>query len=151
MLHARQVRLLGVLALLLGILIAAGGRADAGLTRGSLTIHARLCPAGGPTTDIFAECHGTPVPAGWNVAFRIHHRPPQAPDSRGNVVFRHLAAGPHLLVQVGGPDPATVRVRVWCSAAGPGAAFRELRGHTVPMDSGDRMVCDWYFIPVRGA
>jgi hypothetical protein len=150
MLHARRFALLGALALLVGP-FAAGARPVAATSTASVAIHARLCPIGGPKTDIFAECHGNLVPAAWGVAFRVHHRPPEAPDARGNVVIRHLAAGRHILVQVGGPDRETVRVRIWCSVPALGLPARELRSRTVHLNSGDRMVCDWYFIPVGGA
>ena len=117
----------------------------------SITIHARLCPVGGPTTDIFAECHGTPVPADWGVTFRVHHRPAKAPNARGNLIFRHFAAGDHILVQASGPGSDAVLVRLWCGVPGSGVPARSLRSRTVHLNSGDRMVCDWYFIPVDGA
>jgi hypothetical protein len=143
----RRRAVLGVVAVI-WVMLTPGTAQAGGAGRATLIIHARHCPVGGPTRDIFAECHGTPVPAEWGVTFRVHHRTPQAPDARGNVVFRHLASGDHLLVQASGPTPSSVRVRLWCRVPGSGVPWRELRSHVVRLQGGVRTVCDWYFIPL---
>ena len=149
MLNARRLALFAVLALLAGTVAPCTASAG-GPGRATLIIHARLCPVGGPTTDIFAECHGTPVPAEWGVTFRVHHRTPQSPDARGNVVSSNLAEGYHRVVQAGGSGAASVRVRILCRVPGSGKPARELRSRTVHLRASERTVCDWYFIPVTG-
>jgi hypothetical protein len=149
MLNARRLALLAAVALLAGTLATSTALAG-GAGRATLVVHARLCPVGGPTTDIYTECHGTPVPAAWGVTFRVHHRPLQAPDARGNVVLLNLAEGNHLVVQAGGPGAASVRVRIWCGVSGSGVPAHELRSRTVHLQGGVTTVCDWYFIPVDG-
>lgn len=145
--HLRRLALLVAVAVL-GVSLAPGTAMAGGAGRGTLVIHARLCPVGGPTTDIFAECHGTPVPAAWGVTFRVHHRTPLTPDARGNVVFLNLAEGDHLVLQASGPGALSVWTRVWCGVPGSGEPARELRSHKVHVTGGKRTVCDWYFIPV---
>jgi hypothetical protein len=123
-------------------------RTDAAGTA-SLEIHKRVCPNGPPTTDIFAECHGTPPEQ--PVAFSVDGGDPAFVDENGNVRFADVAAGTHTVTETEGPPLDFVNLRVWCSDVTTGEAAKEITpegpSFTVEVADGAQVVCDVYNIP----
>lgn len=144
----RALRAAGVLGLALGLLLAAAGRAAAQETA-TLTVHSRICPAGEPTSDIFADCHGN-VPA-QTVSFSVDGGAAQDVGADGNVTFTGLAAGAHAVTQVDGPPFDFVHLRVFCSVQGTTTEPAEevavdLNEFAVSLTAGAETVCDAYII-----
>jgi hypothetical protein len=104
----------------------------------SLTIHARVCPNGDPTTNIFAACHANPLRT--TVKFGIDSRGARSLDSHGNIRFRELDAGGHRLYLSGSLDNEA-HVRIRCTRLG------EITGSmTVRLRDDEQMTCDFYVI-----
>jgi hypothetical protein len=147
------VGLFAALALMLGVTVAP---ASAATYTASVTIHARLCPTGGPTTDIFTDCH--PHPAWAGTKFKINNKSSKAINSAGNVTFSGLGAGYRTVTETAGYQPNEfLHVRVFCSADG-GAAVElpisqsgGLAHFSFWLDAGSHVTCDYYFIPESAA
>jgi hypothetical protein len=115
----------------------------------TVELHKRVCPAGGPTVSIFAECHSNPPEQ--PVAFAVDGGAPQAVDAAGDVVFADLTAGAHQFSETEGPPLDFVDLRVFCSVQGTGEPAIEVTtdgpNFTVAVGTGAYVVCDVYNIP----
>jgi hypothetical protein len=131
--------------------VSSGARVDAAGSA-SLTLHARQCPAGEPTTNIFTDCH--PYPASRSDAFEVEGGPNKQVDRHGNATFTALSAGHHIVQQTAGRMPNEfLHERVFCSRNG--GAAKELSvapwgDFVVSLKAGDQVICDVYFIPESG-
>ena len=113
---------LAVFAIMVGM---AAAPASAATYNASVTIHARLCPTGGPTTDIFIDCHSHPAWTG--TAYKINGHGSKVINGSGNVTFSGLGAATRTITQTAGFQPnKSLHVRAFCSANG-GAAKEDLR------------------------
>jgi hypothetical protein len=146
---------LAVFAIMLGI---AAAPASAASYNASVTIHARLCPTGGPTIDIFTECH--PHPAWAGTAYRINGHGSKVINSSGNVTFSGLGAATRTITQTAGYQPNEfLHVRAFCSADGGAAnevAVKSTSSNpnahfSFYLNAGSHVTCDVYFIPESGA
>jgi hypothetical protein len=124
----------------------------------SITIHARQCPVGEPTTDIFADCHG--FPADPITTFRLNGHGAKTINDRGNLKYSNLTAGTRTITLVSDNQPFEfLHLRVYCSVPSTGAPAVE---KTVQINdqqqayfryalkAGQQVVCDVYFIPESG-
>ena len=145
---------LAVFAIMLGIVAAP---ASAATYNASVTIHARLCPTGGPTTDIFKDCHGTPAWPG--TAFKINNHGSKAINSSGNVTFYGLSAATRTVTQTAGYGPNEfLKVRAYCGADGAKAVEVPVKADSsnpnahfsFKLNAGEKVTCDYYFIPESG-
>lgn len=148
------VSLLAAVAIMLGV---ASAPASAATYNASVTIHARLCPTGGPTTDIFTDCHPHPAFAG--TAFMINGHGSRAINSSGNVTFSYLGAATRTVTQTAGYQPNEfLKVRVFCSADGGRAVELPVTANSSApnahfsfyLNAGSQVTCDYYFIPESG-
>jgi hypothetical protein len=134
-----------------GILLAAPMSSSAELARGSIMIHARLCPAG--AIQLFRDCHDVPGPAG--IMYTVDSRVPKATNLSGNVSFGQVTAGDHLIRVTSGFDPAAYsRLAGYCSNSTTGIyphvaiiTFQPNPQFWVRVGSGSRLTCDLYYIP----
>jgi hypothetical protein len=131
--------------------------ANAADPRGSIHIHARVCPLELPANaQLFRDCHGHPGPDG--AEFRIDNRQPKGIASNGNVSFGGATAGDHLVTLTSDFQPNEfLGMRAFCSNLATGTGPNEatiLRGDQaqfwVRVAPGSKLVCDVYFIPVSG-
>ncbi len=145
---------LAAFAIMLGIVAAP---ASAATYNASVTIHARLCPVGGPTHDIFTDCHSHPAWPG--TAFKINNHGSKVINSSGNVTFSGLGAATRTVTQTAGNQPNEfLKIRAYCSADGavgyevivksdagnPNAHF------SFQLTAGSHVTCDVYFLPESG-
>jgi hypothetical protein len=144
--------LFAALALMLGV---AAVPASAATYTAAVTIHARLCPTNGPTTDIFTDCHGNPAWPG--TKYKINNKSSKAISAAGNVTFSGLGAGYRTVTQTAGYQPNEfLHVRVFCSADGgkavelPISQSGGLAHFSFWLDAGSHVTCDYYFIPESG-
>ncbi len=152
MLRTRSSRALfvvfaGLLALSLGLTAAPVSAATY-----SITIHARVCPDGQPTTNIFTDCH--PYAAESDTRFRIDSGGAKFIAENGNVTFGGQAAGTHVVRRIAGqgPDGVNFTERVWC--VWKNGVTKEI----IPSTNGNFVLtisaatgsatCDVYLIPV---
>lgn len=70
----------------------------------SITIHARVCPEGQPTTNVFKDCHPFAAEAG--TRFRIDSGPAKYVALNGNVTFGGQTAAKHVVRRIEGPSVA---------------------------------------------
>lgn len=121
----------------------------------SITIHSRLCPLGGPTTDIFTDCHPHPAT---DEAFRVNLHSSQWVNSSGNTTFSGLGSGTRTVwLSIGDQPNEFLHERVFCSA--DGAPAHELAISTSGglahfsfwLGGSSNVTCDYYFIPESGA
>ena len=126
-------------------------------TRGSILIHARVCPLELPANaQLFRDCHGYPGPSG--AAFKIDNRMSKGIASNGNVSFGRATAGDHLVTLTSDFQPNEfLRVRAFCSnlatGTGPNEAtilYGDQAQFWVRVAPGSQLVCDVYFIPESG-
>jgi hypothetical protein len=147
----RRLVVSGLLTLSFAVL-ALPGSAAAGTA--SITIHARYCPAGEPTTDIFADCHG--FPADPITTFKLNGHGPKTVNSRGNLRYSNLTAGTRTITLVSENQPFEfVHLRVWCSVPSTGvpAVEKAVRINDLgqayfryALKAGQQVVCDVYWI-----
>jgi hypothetical protein len=79
----------------------------------SITLHARVCPVGQPTTNIFTNCH--PYAAAGDTRFRIDSGVAKFVAANGNVTFGGQLAARHVVRRIGGQGPdAHFTQRVYC-------------------------------------
>lgn len=124
----------------------------------SITIHARQCPAGQPTTDIFTDCHG--FPADPITTFRLNGHGAKTVNDRGNLRYSNLTAGTRTITLVSDNQPFEfLHLRVFCSVPSTGVppvekAVRindqEQASFRYALKAGQQVVCDVYFIPESG-
>jgi hypothetical protein len=133
------------------------GSVSAEHTRGSIHIHARVCPLVLPANaQLFRDCHGFPGPSG--AAFKIDSRQSKGIASNGNVSFGRVTAGDHLVTLTSDFQPNEfLRVRAFCSnlatGTGPNEAtilYSDQAQFWVRVAPGSQLVCDVYFIPESG-
>lgn len=145
---------LAALALLLGAISAP---VSAATFNSSVTIHARLCPTGGPTHDIFTDCHGNPAWPG--TKFKINNKSSKTINSAGNVTFSGLGAATRTVTQTAGYQPNEfLKVRAFCSANGGVAVEVPVTASSSSPDAhfsfvlgaNSHVTCDYYFIPESG-
>jgi hypothetical protein len=145
------VSLLAVIAL--GVMAFA---APASASTTSVTIHARICPSSG-VTDYFTDCHPNPVT---NAAFRLDHRTSRFVNgATGNLTFHDVTAGSHIVALTAGDQPNEfLHLRAYCSDANTGSPAVEETVHStsqasfrVSVSTGQRIVCDVYWIPESAA
>jgi len=131
--------------------------ANAAAARGSIVLHARVCPLSLPAnSQLFRDCHGHPGPSG--AEFKIDSRQSKGIASNGNVSFGQATAGDHLVTLTSDFQPNEfLGMRAFCSNLATGTGPNEatiLRGDQaqfwVRVAPGSMLVCDVYFIPVSG-
>ncbi len=148
------VALVAVVAMsVLGTFSSAG----AANPRGSIHIHARICPLELPANaQLFRDCHDFPGPEG--AAFKIDNRQSKGIASNGNVSFGRVTAGDHLVTLTSDFQPNEfLQVRAFCSNSATGTGPNEatiLYGDQaqfwVRVAPASRLTCDVYFIPESG-
>ena len=117
---------------------------------GSLTIHARTCPASYVANAHFEDCHDDPMAGiGYAVAGPLTVR--AETDTAGNAVAAGLPPGAYTIVDEGDiPFEFIDRLDVFCAERGtPGTAFPFApteRGARVAIGSGQHVVCDFYYV-----
>lgn len=143
-----------IAAVLLG---AAAAPASAATYNSSVTIHARLCPTGGPTHDIFTDCH--PHPASPGTAYKINGHGSKTINGSGNLTFSGLGSATRTITQTAGYEPNEfLKVRAFCGADGGTAvevpvssSSAEPRAHfSFFLGVNSHVTCDVYFIPESG-
>ena len=131
--------------------------ASATHTRGSIHIHARICPLELPANaQLFRDCHDFAGPSG--AAFKIDNRQSKDIASDGNVSFGQVTAGDHLVTLTSDFQPNEfLAVRAFCSNSATGTGPNEatiLYGDQaqfwVRVAPASRLTCDVYFIPESG-
>lgn len=142
-------------------LIVAGGvllpilamSSSAATSRGTVVIHARACESDDVDADsIFEACHDNGVSG---VLFKVDNRQSKATDGDGNVFFKRVVAGDVLITLTEGYDSGQYSAfRAYCSnviaGTGPNEAFvrvSEFPDFYARLGAGDRLVCDFYYIP----
>jgi len=149
------LELLAVFAIMLGI---AATPASAATYNASVTIHARLCPTGGPTTAIFIDSH--PHPAWAGTAYKINGHGSKVINGSGNVTFSGLGAATRTITQTAGFQPNEfLHVRAFCSADGGAAKEVSVTSSSSNpnahfsfyLNAGSHVTCNVYFIPESGA
>jgi hypothetical protein len=118
----------------------------------SITIHARVCPDGQPTTDIFKDCH--PYAAAANTRFRIDSGVAKYVAANGNVTFGGQTASKHVVRRIEGlgPDGVNYKQRVWCKPKY--GVTKEIIPSTngnfvlTLTAAGGSVTCDVYLIPI---
>jgi hypothetical protein len=161
MLRSRLSRLFAValIAVVALSLFATASPASAA-TRGSITIHSRICPVNMPTgSNIYDQCHSHPGPEG--ARFKIDNRQSKDVNASGNVSFGQVTSGDHLVTLTSDFQPNEfLHMRAFCTnlttGSGPNEApiiFPSSSGQAqfwVYLASGGKLVCDVYFIPESG-
>jgi hypothetical protein len=125
--------------------------------RGSVVIHARVCPLNLPAGSmLFDACHPHPGPDG--AEFTVDKRVPKEIGANGNVSFGRVTAGDHLITLTADWQPNEfLGMRAFCSNVTLGSGPNEatiLRGDQaqfwVRVGVGSQLICDVYFIPESG-
>lgn len=149
---SKSIRLVFLVCATLLVLSVGFSAAPVSAATYSITVHARVCPDGQPTTDIFKDCH--PYAADNDTRFRIDSGPAKYVAYNGNVTFGGQTAARHVVrrIQGLGPDGVTYTQRVWCKAKY--GVTREI----IPSSNGNFVLtltaaggsatCDVYLIPV---
>jgi len=158
MLTSRWSRSFAVALLaLVALSMFSGGPSAAAATRGSITIHSRICPTTISTgSDIFALCHGHAGPD--DASFKIDSRQSKSINASGNVSFGQVTAGDHKVVLTADWQPNEfLGMRVFCSnlvtGSGPNQAsitYGNQASFWVYLAPGGKLVCDVYFLPESG-
>ena len=134
------------------LILSLGLVAPAAAADPSITIHARLCPAGQPTTDIFTDCHPFAAEAG--TRFKIDSGASKAIASNGNVTFGGLSSDRHVVRRTAGQGPNEfLHERVFCTWKD--GTSKEIipssNGNFVVSLPGQSVTCDVYLIPESAA
>jgi len=114
----------------------------------SITVHARLCPAGYTGNDVFGVCHPDPHA---NVTFSLGTLQATTGPS-GNTLFYQLKAGSRDLVQAGAGRFQSYSV--YCSLTDNGQRIPLTsisNGVRINLTVGAQVICDWYSVPAPGA
>ena len=157
-----QLRLARRLALLLVVMASLAAPALTSLVsaadaRGSIHIHARICPESTPAgANVFEACHDNPGPDG--ARFRVDRRSSKTINDDGNVSFGRVTAGDHLIYLTSNWQPNEfLGMRVWCDNSttdtGPNEAtllYGDQVHFWVRVAPGSRLTCDVYFYPESG-
>jgi hypothetical protein len=134
-----------------------GGSASAATPRGSIHLHARLCPTSMPAgSNLFDQCHSRSAPDGTN--FKIDSRQSKGANTAGNVSFGKVTAGDHLVTLTSDWQPNEfLHVRAFCTnlatGSGPNEAtilYGDQMQFWVRVAPGSKLVCDFYFMPESG-
>lgn len=153
--NVMRVRTLLVTAIAaIALLLGAAPMSASAASNASVTLHVRLCPAGEPTANIFADCHAHPIFAG--TMYKLNGHGSKTVDSSGNIAYSGLGAGVRTVTQTGGQEPNEfLVVRAFCSSDG-GRAVEETvvkspQSHfSFNLQSGAHVTCDVYFIRESG-
>lgn len=138
-------------------MLAAVSSVSADHTRGSIMIHARVCPVELPANgQLFHDCHGHPGPEG--ASFKIDNRQSKDIAANGNVSFGRVTAGDHLVTLTSDFQPNEfLGMRAFCTnmatASGPHEAtilHGDQAQFWVRVAPGSQLICDVYFIPESG-
>src|SRR5262245_9187914 len=129
--------------------VSSHGAAAASST--TLTLHARRCPLGQPTTDIFTDCHGHPASS--KNTYSVDGGASKQVNASGNVGFT-VGAGGHTVTQTGGQfTNELLHERIYCSRNGGAAKVLSVGADSrfaITLKAGDQAVCDLYYIPESG-
>ncbi|MGI8477007.1 MAG: hypothetical protein ACR2OO_11630 [Thermomicrobiales bacterium] len=119
----------------------AGGSQDGA----SITVHARLCPAGYAGGDLFNDCHGRPHSG---AAFTLGNLSATTGAS-GNTFFYQLKPGSYRLIQPGAG--LFQNFNVFCSLNDNGQTRFPLAdvpdGVQIDLPANAKVICDWYSAP----
>jgi hypothetical protein len=138
-------------------LIGPASSANAAAARGSIHLHARICPFDMPAgSNIYDQCHHRPGPEG--ARFKIDSRQSKDINASGNVSFGSVTAGDHRVVLTSDFQPNEfLDLRVFCTNTGTGSGPNEAPIHFgnqasfwVYVAPGSKLVCDVYFLPESG-
>jgi len=138
-------------------LIGSASPARAADTRGSITLHSRICPMNMPAgANIYDQCHHRPGPDG--AKFKIDSRQSKSINSSGNVSFGQATAGDHLVTLTADFQPNEfLRMKVFCTntttGSGPNEApiiYGNQAKFWVRLAPSGKLVCDVYFLPISG-
>jgi hypothetical protein len=138
-------------------LIGFASPAGAADTRGSITIHSRVCPTHMPSgSEIFDQCHNRPGPDG--AKFRLDSRQSKSTNSSGNVSFGQITSGDHLVTLTASWQPNEfLHMKVYCTntvtGSGPNEApiiYGNQAKFWVWLAPSGKLVCDVYFLPESG-
>jgi hypothetical protein len=138
-------------------LVATAAPARAADTRGSITLHSRICPTSMPSgSDIFDQCHHRPGPDG--AKFKVDTRQSKSIDASGNVSFGQVASGDHLVTLTASWQPNEfLGMAVFCTntvtGSGPNEAsiiYGNQAKFWVWLAPNGKLVCDVYFLPESG-
>src|SRR4051794_18278544 len=126
----KSLAVMFILALTIAVPLFSQG-ASAADARGSIHLHARICPTSMPAGSLlFDQCHSHPGPAG--AEFTVDNRQPKTINSTGNVSFGQTTAGDHLVTLTTDWQPNEfLGMRVFCSNLATGTGPNEatvLRG-----------------------
>jgi hypothetical protein len=154
-LRVRSSFAVALIAVVAVVLLALAAPAGAAASRGSVTIHSRICPTTPPPlTNLFNQCHHRPGPDG--ASFRLDNRQSKPIAANGNVSFGRATVGTHTVFLTSDFQPNEfLRLRVFCSSNGGTAVERSIRhgdqaSFRVYVGAGAKVVCDVYFIPISG-
>jgi hypothetical protein len=159
MLKSRVPRLIAVTLLVVFAmsLLAIGSPARAADTRGSITLHSRICPTSMPSgSNIFDQCHHRPGPEG--AKFKIDNRQSKSINASGNVSFGQVTTGDHLVTLTADWQPNEfLGMKVYCTntvtGSGPNEApiiYGNQAKFWVWLAPNGKLVCDVYFLPESG-
>lgn len=119
-------------------------------TTGSLTIHARVCAVGQPTTDIFTDCHGNTDGSASVAQFSVDGANTGTVDASGNISWTGVPNGAHAVTEDVSPT-GTVSTRVFCSSnGGTSTEVANTNGDFSVTINGDDVVCDSYSLLSTG-
>ena len=157
MMRRFRTLLVSSLAAVAVLLEVAAAPISAATYTSTVTIHARLCPTGGPSTDIFTGCH--PYKAWSGTAYKINHHGSKVVDGSGNLTFSGLGAATRTVTQTAGYQPNEfLKVRAFCSADGGDATEVPVEANSAnpnarfsfALGANSDVTCDVYFIPESG-
>lgn len=138
-------------------LLSFASPAGAAGTRGSITIHSRICPTTMPAgSNIYDQCHHRPGPDG--AKFKIDNRQSKSINSSGNVSFGQVTSGDHLVTLTATWQPNEfLKMKVYCTntvtGSGPNEApiiYGNQAKFWVWLAPNGKLVCDVYFLPISG-
>jgi hypothetical protein len=119
-------------------------------TTGTLTIHARVCAVGQPTTDIFTDCHGNTDGSAGVAQFSVDAANTGTVDASGNISWTDVPNGAHAVTEDVSPA-GTKATRVFCSSNGGTATeVANTDGDFSVTINGDDVVCDSYSLLSTG-
>lgn len=115
----------------------------------AVTIHARTCPAGYTGNEPFETCHDMPLPG---ATFTLANLSATTPAS-GNTIFYQLNPGSYTIERAGEGsfwfDSVFCSLEADASQTVPTTDTND--GFTIDLDANQRVICDWYFVPLEGS